>query len=219
MASETRPEDQKRIPVAYLIIGYENNRKAMIEFYRNSNIMINWVLDASQPEVNLNIDWLEKEAIDVRNRGVRCNTIVDITDENISRCKELANWVNELRHLDGINVITGVSDVEAVAMVPYSGARREWDIQFMHSESESVVRYKQLLFDMLWHKSIPAQSRFNELENAKRSENSRKVSKQNRAIDRLYVCNDCHDVFIFAQEMEDHMKAEGHGSFREYPLT
>jgi hypothetical protein len=38
-----------RIPVAYLILGYENNRNAITDFYRNAKSTVNWVTDAEVP--------------------------------------------------------------------------------------------------------------------------------------------------------------------------
>jgi hypothetical protein len=40
-------ENASRIPVAYLILGYENNRRAIIDFHRNARAMINWVKEPS----------------------------------------------------------------------------------------------------------------------------------------------------------------------------
>jgi hypothetical protein len=38
------------------------------------------------------------------------------------------------------------------------------DIQFIHGDSESVVEYKRLYFDLLWNRAMPVRSRINELE-------------------------------------------------------
>jgi hypothetical protein len=112
-------------------------------------------------------------------------------------------------------------------MVPSFEPRDERSIQFIQSDSESVVRYKQLLFDALWTRATHAQSRFDELERkragkvfGKNDGSSEAITKSTKnVIDRIYVCKDCHQDFIYASEVEDHKKTEGHEHFREYPLV
>jgi hypothetical protein len=226
----SRSEEPSKIPVAFLVLGYENNRNTIIDFYRNANTMVNWVTDESLLELQSKLSWLESEVAAARSRGVKCNNITDITENNLLHCKKLMTKVDELRHLDGIRVDFGIADTEALSMIlPSSSSLTptvEQDIQFIQSNSESVVRYKQLLFDMLWTKATPGQRRIDELERKskvssvikERAIEQSEVTRRN-AIDRIYVCNDYHNMFIFPQEMEDPMKTEGHGSFREYPLV
>jgi hypothetical protein len=220
-----------RIPVSYLILGYENNRNTIINFCRNATSMINCVTDAIHPTLGSHIDWFWKGVSDARIRGVKCKQITDITSDNLPGCKKVMARIDELRHLDGIMESCGVTDTEAVAMVPPFAARESQHnniIQFIHSDSESVVRLKQLLFDLLWTRATPAQSRIDELEGREKKDSSavggggrstETAEAKKNVIDRIYVCNDCHDVFVYWQEVEDHMKTQGHGNFREYPLV
>jgi hypothetical protein len=219
-------EEPSRIPVAYVIIGYENNRNAIINFYRNSTSMVNLVTNAAHPEIAEKVDWLHKEVSAARERGVICKTITEITKSNLQHCKKIKSRIDELRHLDGIQVIFGVSDTEALAMAPSLGPRQERNIQFIQSDSESVVAYKQLIFDTLWIRATPAQSRFDELEGKKaasafgeKGSVKAAIEARKKVIDRIYVCKDCHQDFIYASEVDDHKKTEGHEHFREYPLV
>jgi hypothetical protein len=219
-------EEPSRIPVAYLILGYENNRNAIINFYRNAKSMVNMVTDASHPRIAEELDWMPKEVSAARERGVICKTITNITSANLQHCKKIKSRIDELRHLDGIHAIFGVSDTEAVAMVPSFEPREERNIQFIQSDSESVVAYKQLVFDALWTKATPAQSRFDELEGKKaasafgeKGSMTAAIEARKKVIDRIYVCKNCHLTFIYASEVEDHKMADGHEHFREYPLV
>ena len=98
--------------------------------------------------------------------------------------------------------------------------------------TQSVVRLKQLLFDLLWTRATPAQLRIDELEGKGKKQDStvmaegrRRIiettieAKKKNIIDRIYVCNDCHVMFISTQEVEQHKRQEGHLNFREYPLV
>ena len=234
-------EEPSRIPVAYLILGYQNNRNTIINFCRNAKSMINLVTDAIQPTLGSEIDWFWNEISDARRkRGVKCTQLTDITTENLRYCKkEIMTRIDELRHLDGIKECFGVTDSEAVAMVPPYQERElderrssSHDIQFIYSDTDSVVRLKQLLFDLLWTRATPAQLRIDELEGKGKKQDStlmaagrRRIiettieAKKKNIIDRIYVCNDCHAMFISTQEVEQHKRQEGHRNFREYPLV
>jgi hypothetical protein len=211
-------ENTSRIPVAYLILGYENNRKAIIDFLRNARSTINWVTDAIQPTISSNIDWLEDEIFDARKRGVIWRQISDITRENLIDCKKRMARIDELRHLAGIGVVFGFSDIEFIAMVPALGPREPiTDIQFIQSDSESVIRYKQLIFDSLWKRAIPAQQRINEL--AGKSVENLAGETTKTVIDRIFVCVECMHTFVYSIEVDEHKNETGHMNYREYPLV
>ena len=139
--------EPSRRPIAYLILGYENNRKAIIDFYRNAKHFVNWVTDENHPKVESQIDWLETEIDTARKRGVKCKIITNITGDNVIRCKRLMTRTDEIRHLDRISVNFGVTDTQVVAMtIPSSLPATEChNVQFMQSDSESVVKYKEQL--------------------------------------------------------------------------
>lgn len=211
-------ESMSRIPVAYLILGWENNRKTLIDFYRNAKRSVDVVTDSIQETVSSKIDWQWKEISDARRRGVRFRTITDIKKDNLHDCKKHMTRIDELRHLSGIGVVFGVSDIEFAAMVPSSAPREETErIQFIHSDSENVVKFEQLIFEALWKRAVPAQSRINEL-NGNNVETST-VQTAKAAIDRIYLCKDCNKMFVFQEEVDDHKKTTDHKNFQEYPIV
>ena len=212
-----------RIPVAYLIIGYGNNRDAIIDFYRSAKETIDWISDAMEPITCSKITWLHDEMLAARKRGVICKNITDITSKNLSYCKELTTRTDELRHLDGIGVVSGVTDLMSVSMVP-SSEKGERSAQFIQSNSESVVRYKQLIFDALWARATPGQLRIDELEERRRPVGGMKSTAQSppeakATIDRIYVCGDCRQTFIYSYDVEEHRIINGHKQYREYPIV
>jgi hypothetical protein len=220
----TMHPDVSRIPVAYLILGWENNRNAIINFIRNARTGISFVTDTLQLPACSNIDWLWDEIHDARQRGVKFRKITDITKDNLSDCKKNMARVYELRHLEGIRAVFGISDTEAIAMVPLPAPREDFNqIQFIQSDSESVLKIKQLIFDALWTRAIPAQSRIDELEGKKGFVSGDKsieaLHPRKEIIDRIYVCIDCQQTFIYASEVEDHKENEGHENFRDFPIV
>jgi hypothetical protein len=52
--------DMTIIPVAFLILGYENNRKAVIDFLRTARHTINWITDEIQPAIGNKIEWVNR---------------------------------------------------------------------------------------------------------------------------------------------------------------
>lgn len=211
-------ESMSRILVAYLVFGWENNRKTLIDFYRNAKSSVDVVTDAIQETVSSKIGWQWKEISDARRRGVRFRTITDLTKDNLQDCKKHMTLIDELRHLSGIGVVFGVSDIEFAAMMPSSAPREETErIQFIHSDSENVVKFEQLIFEALWKRAVPAQSRINEL-NGNNVETST-VQTAKATIDRIYVCNDCNKMFVFQEEVDEHKKTTDHKNFQEYPIV
>jgi hypothetical protein len=221
-------DDVSRISVAYLILGYENNRNAVIGFFRNAKSSANWVTDAILPTVGSNIDWLWKEISDARQRGVKCRELTDITKDNLSHCKKNMARLDEFRHLGGMAVNFGVSDTEALVIVPSLAPREERSIQFIYSDSESVVEYKRQCFDLLWDRAIPGQTRINELEGgggvsegggAGESLAAPPSTQTQIVIDRIHSCMECKQTFVYQHEVEEHRRAIGHNNFRAFPVV
>ena len=124
--------------------------------------------------------------------------------------------IEEVRHVSGIEVNFGVSETEFVAVVPSPGPRQERTIQFIHSDSESVVERKRQCFDLLWDKAMPAQARIDELERSLVSSSTAEATRI--VIDRIYACLDCKERFLHSAELKDHTRATSHEKFREFPL-
>jgi hypothetical protein len=78
--------------------------------------------------------------------------------------------------------------------------REEHSIQFIESDSESVVEIEQLIFDALWSRATPAQSRFDELEGKGIGQGV--ASEKKMTIDRIYTCVEYRKTFVFSSEVE-----------------
>lgn len=220
VTSKNTRNHMSRIPVAYLILGWENNREAIIDFFRNAKTTINMVTDAAAPPITTSkLYWLIKEMLAARRRGVSIRLITDITMDNLSDCKDRITRVDAMRHLEGISVIVGVSDSEYIALVPSSAPREEIKkIQFIQSDYESVVAIKQHIFNALWNRAISAQLRIDELEGIVVGDGVARDETKNM-IDRIYKCEKCKLIFIYSFEVGEHRAATGHRDIREYPIA
>ena len=209
--------DLSRIPVAFMVLGYENNRETIISVLRNAKTVVNTVIDALQPAINMQLSWVPEEILAAKKRGVKFRTITDITKDNLDHCKKLRVRIDELRHVGGIGVNFVVTDIESLVMVPTNAPREETKLQVIHSDSESVVEYKRLCFMSLWDKAVSGESRIHQLE-AVAAGNSVSVAEATNVIDRIYECIVCKMTFIYSAEVEEHKKS-GHEEFREYPIV
>jgi hypothetical protein len=205
-----------RIPVAFMVLGYENNRETIINVLRNARTSVNTVIDALQPVVNTQVRWIPDEILAARKRGVKFRTVTDVTIDNLQHCKKMMARIDELRHVSGIGVNFVVTDMESIVMVPTDAPREEARLQVIHSDSESVVEYKRLCFMSLWDKSAPGQVRIDELEDVAGG-NRVSIPAATNVIDRIYECKVCKQTFIYSVEVEEHRKT-GHEEFREYPI-
>jgi two-component system sensor histidine kinase VicK len=100
--------------------------------------------------------------MDFRKRGIRHRIITEITSENLSYCKNLMEFVDELRHLDQIKGNFSVSerDYQATAVIQEA----QPITQSMYTTVRSFIEQQQYVFDTLWHKALPARQRIKQIE-------------------------------------------------------
>jgi two-component system, OmpR family, sensor histidine kinase VicK len=72
---------------------------------------IDMCVDATAPIVGIKLEALKEAKIKAKKKGVRIRYITEITKDNISYCRELAQIV-ELRHLDNIQGNFGLRERE-----------------------------------------------------------------------------------------------------------
>ncbi len=98
----------------------------------------------------------------LKEKGIKIRYITEITEQNISYCKDLMK-TGELRHMDEIKgnfAIVDERDYQATAEVQKGGIPLESVI----ITARAFVEQQQFIFDMLWKKAIPAKQRIKEIE-------------------------------------------------------
>lgn len=102
---------------------------------------------------------------ELRRRGVRPRSIVEVTSDNLPFVKEAAEFM-ELRHLGGIKGNFAVTDSEYIstALLALESRPGEPAPQMVYSNLQAMVEQHQYLFETLWDKAVPAEQRIREIE-------------------------------------------------------
>ncbi len=77
-----------------------------------------------------------------KNRGITLNYVTEITRENISYCKQLIQFVSELRHVDGIKGNFYVSEKEYIAPAKFHELGKSAS-QLIYSNVAEIVEQQQ----------------------------------------------------------------------------
>jgi two-component system, OmpR family, sensor histidine kinase VicK len=118
----------------------------------------------------MGVDAIKNERLKAKQRGVNFRYITEVTNDNISYCKELSKFA-EVRHLDGIkgnfevskgNRLRDAKGGEYIATASLQEA--EPVAQLIYSNVREIVEQEQFVFDTLWNKAIPFQVRLKEIE-------------------------------------------------------
>jgi two-component system, OmpR family, sensor histidine kinase VicK len=97
-------------------------------------------------------------------KGLKLRFITEITRENKAFAKTLSGFV-ELRHLEGVSGNFAVSDGgEFISGAVIKEASPVTEL--IYSNAGGVVSQHSLLFEVLWHKAVSAESRIKELDAA-----------------------------------------------------
>jgi peroxiredoxin family protein len=120
-------------------------------------------MDHTSPRLAVETEGVKNSLLDARNRRVRTRTITEITKDNISYCKELITFVDEVRHLDGIKGSFYLNDQEYLAAADLHNKEKPVS-EIIYSNVRDLVEHQQYVFDTLWNKSIMAQEKIKEIE-------------------------------------------------------
>ncbi len=119
-------------------------------------------MNYTRPPLAVGIGQIKKAFLDAKSRGVRLRYLTEITNENISYCKELIKIVDEFRHLDGIKGGIAVNETEYMATTVLQEAKPL--TQVIYSNMKEVVDQGQYIFDIFWYRAIPAEQKIKEIE-------------------------------------------------------
>ncbi|HYO05698.1 MAG TPA: hypothetical protein VER14_01790, partial [Phototrophicaceae bacterium] len=95
--------------------GGDNVIQHTLNFVSNAAERIDACIDNTRPSLLVEIEQLRDAFENAKNRGITLNYVTEITKENISYCKQLIQFVSELRHIDGIKGNFYVSEKEYIA--------------------------------------------------------------------------------------------------------
>jgi two-component system, OmpR family, sensor histidine kinase VicK len=134
----------------------------VLHFVSNARKKIDACVDHTRPLLATEIEPLKKSLVYAKERGICLSYVTEITNDNVSCCKELTKMTGEIRHLDGIKGNFYISDTEYIA--PATFERGKPASQMIYSNVKEIVNHQQYVFDTLWNKAIPAEQKIKELE-------------------------------------------------------
>jgi len=156
--------DKETFGITEVLYGSENAVGRGVQFMKNVNKRMDICFDNEAPSIVIEIDAYRNGYKDIRNRGGKIRAFTEITKENIHYCKELIRdqLVDELRHLEGMKGGIAVSETEYMATTVLQEAAPL--TQVIYSNMREVVEQMQYIFDIFWHRAIPAENKIRELE-------------------------------------------------------
>jgi two-component system, OmpR family, sensor histidine kinase VicK len=133
-----------------------------LQFFSKSKRQVDTCMDHTRPPLVIRIESIKRSFIDAKSRGVKLRYLTEITDANISYCKELMAIVDEVRHLDGIKGNFMISEIEYLAPAT-SHEETKLATLIIYSSVSEIVEHQQYVFETLWNKSMSAEKRIREL--------------------------------------------------------
>jgi signal transduction histidine kinase len=146
-----------------VIHGSESVIGTELHFFSKAKTRIDTCMDSTRPALAVGIEPIRKSFATAKRNGVRLRYLTEITNDNLSSCKEIIKIVDELRHLDGIKGNFMISESEYLAPIT-SDERRKPAFIIIFSNVKEIVEHQHYVFDAFWNKAIPAEQRITEIE-------------------------------------------------------
>ena len=160
-ASHLRPIKSKNITRVFT--GVETVINTIIEFFDQTNNVVYIFVDQTRPILTLETETLKEAFIRAKKRGVKLRYITEITEENLTYCKQLLTMVDELRHLDGIKGNFYISESGYLAPATFHEKGKSAS-QIISSNIKEIIENQKYVFDSFWYRAIPAKHRIIEIE-------------------------------------------------------
>jgi signal transduction histidine kinase len=135
----------------------------LLQFFRKTDSKIDACVDYTRPSLAIDIQVFREAFLDAKKRGVKLRYVTEITEDNISYCKQMMSMVDEFRHLDGIKGNFYISDTGYLAPATFHEAGKS-AAQIIYSNVKEVIEHQKYVFETLWSKTIPAEQRVREIE-------------------------------------------------------
>jgi two-component system, OmpR family, sensor histidine kinase VicK len=196
LSVSTRPADSaERTEVLY---GTENVINKELQFFSRAKTGIDTCMDYSRPSLAIGIESIKRSFLDAKSRDVRLRYLTEITNSNISYCKELMSIVDELHHLDGIKGNFMISESEYLAPATSNEKTKPASL-IIYSSVKEIVEHQQYVFETLWTMSAPAEQRIIEIEEGvlpvktkileDENEIINEIRRLNNSASRLSICS------------------------------
>ena len=181
-----------------VLYGTENVINEELQFFSKTKSRIDTCMDHTRPSLAIGIESIKRSFLDVKCRGVRLRYLTEITNANISYCKELVPLLHELRHLDGIKGNFMISETEYLAPATSRHETKPASL-IIYSSVKEIVEHQRYVFETLWNKAIPAHQKIREIEEGivstgirlieNRDEIMKEIKRKNNNANKLSICS------------------------------
>jgi two-component system sensor histidine kinase VicK len=145
-----------------ILYGVQNVLNLSLKLGANAKYKIDFMADSKGSTVYVCVDEYRNSIAQAKARGVKIRFLTEITKDNISYCKQLMQYVDELRHLDGVLGNFAVSESEYNGTVTLQEKRPL--VQTIYSNVRAFVEQQQYIFETLWNRGTPAEQKIKEIE-------------------------------------------------------
>ena len=129
---------------------------------------INSCGDYKAPSLVFEIEEYKKLMNSLKVKRIRLRYVTDITKDNFKYCKEMMEFADEVRHLDGLKANFSVSETEYLASASLSQQQKQQPTQqvqqVIYSNVKDIVEQQKYVFESFWNKAMPAEQRIREIE-------------------------------------------------------
>jgi two-component system, OmpR family, sensor histidine kinase VicK len=120
------------------------------------------MVDTESSKIYVRMDEFRNSIREAKNRGVIVKFLTEITKDNIAYCKQLMRYIGELRHLDDVRINFALSESEYSASI--SLQEQKQPVQNIYSNVTPFLEQQQSIFETLWNKGAPAETKIKEIE-------------------------------------------------------
>jgi len=145
-----------------ILYGEQNALDVSQTLCANAKSKINFIADAKRSSVYVSVNEYRNGIAQAKDRGVKIRFLTEITKDNIFYCKQIMQYVNELRHLEDVQSNVALSESEYNASVSLREERPL--VQTIYSNIRAFVDQQQYIFETLWNKGVPAEQKIKEIE-------------------------------------------------------
>jgi two-component system, OmpR family, sensor histidine kinase VicK len=147
--------------------GSEKVMNTVSQFLSKAN-SINSCGDYKAPSLVFEIEEYKKLMNSLKEKRIRLRYVTDITKDNFKYCKEMMEFADEVRHLDGLKANFSVSETEYLASASLSQQQKlqpsQQVQQVIYSNVKDIVEQQKYVFESFWNKAMPAEQRIREIE-------------------------------------------------------
>jgi two-component system, OmpR family, sensor histidine kinase VicK len=159
-ASQSDASNQK----TEVLHGEQNVVNTVLQFTSKAKSTIDACVDYTRPSLAVEIEELRKAFFNAKERGVKLRYVTEITNDNLTYCKELMKMVDELRHIDGIKGNFYISETEYIAPAIFYEKGKPASRIIYSNVKEIVEQQRQFVFDSFWSRAVPAEHKIKEIE-------------------------------------------------------